>query len=413
MISREAAVFIFLPEDGYVPAGILEYSPSPEQSSFTYGHRYVKRYNALPLDPVRIPLSFKGTALTRRRTPMFNALRDAAPDRWGRKVLSLQAGRNLSEIDLLIAHHSSKRIGALAFGPNPKSGPCSMAPWAKFEDIFSRDQAQMLELANIIKIIEATPEDELDELQKRLPADAFLKALTSLFSAGGARPKAMVEFEGESWIAKFPKGDDIWDEPLIEHGAMTLAARCGINVANTRIIRVGEINVLLVKRFDRTTEDCPRHFISGFTAMDLEEDGDWGSYQDLAWAARRLGDDIAPEELFRRMVFNALVANTDDHPRNHAFFVHHTEVCLTPAYDIVPRQFRRSDYHLALRCGSRGTETTVENLLSQTAPFGLNDLDSKRILEEIQDVVSGWREHFACLGVHDPHLKELRYRFER
>lgn len=411
--ANEATVYLHLDGDGYVPVGILEYLPSQARSVFTYGRRYVERPNAVPIDPVRLPLTFTGRAMTPRRATMFNALRDAAPDRWGRKVLGLLAGRpaeTLSEFDILTAHHSRHRIGALAFGPNPTSGPRSMAPWAGGEDFFVRDLGQLQKLAGIIGSIADATEEDLDAIRASLPDDAFAQALTSLYSVGGARPKAMIEFEGKFWIAKFPKGDDAWNEPLVEHATMTLAAKCGIDVAATRVIELGGITVLLVQRFDRNVE-VPRHFVSGFTVQDVQEDGDWGSYQDLALAARRLGDDTAPQELFRRMAFNALCANTDDHPRNHAFFVERRQVRLTPAFDLVPRQIRSARYDLALRCGEYGTEASVRNLLSRTEPFGLSPQNSRRILGEIQDVFAGWREHFGQLGVTERDLRELALRF--
>ena len=416
-MTSKAVVYIYLKGDGYVPAGILQYLPDQTRSTFIYGRKYRKRPNALPIDPVNLPLSLQDEIITPRGMGMFNALRDAAPDRWGRKVLTLKAHQpsgTLSEFDILTAHHFPQRIGALAFGPTPDSGPQSMAPWVKnSEDIFTRDKEQLRELASIIEIIDKTPEDELETLTTLLKNDAFNQALTSLYSAGGARPKAMVTFNNENWIAKFSKGDDAWNEPLIEHATMTLAGQCGIDVAETRILRFGATNILLVRRFDRDTKNAPRHFISCFTAMDLKEDGDWGSYQDMAWAARQLGDEKAPEQIFRRMVFNAFVANTDDHPRNHAFFVNRSEIRLTPAFDIVPRQIRSSSYDLALRCGVNGSETTKKNLLSQTRPFNVNLKQAESIYFQIKSVVSGWREYFKKNGVQERELTELQQRMDR
>ena len=411
---QEATVYIHLPDHGYVPAGILEYLPAQGSSVFTYGRRYVLRPNAIPIDPVRLPLSFAGHARSPRRIPMFNALRDAAPDRWGRKVLTLRAGqaaRTLSEFHILTAMHSSHRIGALAFGPNPHSGPQSMAPWAGDGDIFARSLDRLREMTRIIRFVAETPEADLDALRDRLPEDALLRAFTSLFSVGGARPKALVDIDGQAWIAKFPKADDVWNEPLIEHAAMTLATRCGVHAAQTKLLDLDGMQVLLVKRFDRDILGAPRHFVSGFTLMDVPEDGDWGGYQDLALAARRLGDPDAARQIFRRMAFNAICANTDDHPRNHGFFVDRTKVAITPAFDVVPRQFRSSAYHLALRCGVFGHQAGIRNLLSQTEPFGLEPTKARRILDEMLETASGWRGHFRDAGVTAKDILELEHRF--
>jgi len=133
----------------------------------------------------------------------------------------------------------------------------------------------------------------------------------SLSPAGGARPKALVSYDNIDWIAKFPKRDDTWNEALIEHGCLTLAKKCQINVAETRVIKEGNVDILLVKRFDKKNRE-PLHFASAYTIVDLIEDGDWKSYQALANAARQYGDPNVGEQIFRRMVFNVLCLNTDD-----------------------------------------------------------------------------------------------------
>ena len=137
-----------------------------------------------------------------------------------------------------------------------------MAPWADSEDLFSTNMEQLRQIAEIIKLIEQTPEDELDTLRDRLRDEPFRQALTSIFSVGGARPKAMIELDGQQWIAKFPKADDVWDEPLVEHATMTLAEKAGIGVASTKTLKIGSISVLLVKRFDRDEigRPAPFHF---------------------------------------------------------------------------------------------------------------------------------------------------------
>lgn len=411
---RQATVYLYLPGEGHTPAGLLEVDADGRNPLFTYGRRYLLRPNAIPVDPVRLPLTMTGHARPPGQSPMFNALRDAAPDRWGRKVLALRAGQSaetLSEFDILTAEHSRHRIGALAFGPSPTSGPRSLAAWAGDGRLFVTNLERIAELARIIRQVDATPESELDELRERLPRDAFLRAFTSLFSPGGARPKAMIELDGRPWIAKFSKSDDLWNEPLVEHATMTLAAQCGVEVAETRTIRVGDMDVLLVRRFDREPDGTPLHFVSAFTLLDIEEDGDWKSYQALAQAARRHGDERAGEELFRRMVFNACCANTDDHPRNHAFFARRVGVRLTPAYDVTPIRLRLPEYELALRCGASGRVGSLDNLLSDPAPFGLSPARARDILDQIVTTMRPWRDHFASLGVANRDIEELGRRF--
>jgi serine/threonine-protein kinase HipA len=169
-------------------------------------------------------------------------------------------------------------------------------------------------------------------------------------------------------------------------------------------------SVLLVQRFDRAGDEA-RHVVSGFTVAGVDEDGDWGSYQHLAEQARRLGDARSGPEIFRRMVFNALCSNRDDHPRNHAFFVSRTRIAMTPAYDLVPAAIRFRHWDLSLRCGAEGRAATRSNLLSDVRPFGLSEQEAARIWNEMTAIAADWREHFAACGVSAREMEELRHRF--
>lgn len=404
--SERAVVFIRLSGMDYVPAGLLRHED--RAYFFRYGRRYLQRPDAIPLDPARMPLAdmeFSGSNL-------FSALRDAAPDRWGRKVLGLMAGRapgTLSEFEVLTAAHHPQRMGALAFGTTP-GGPASLAPWAT-GDAFCMVPEDLGRVAAIVaRVDEVEDDEELDAVRSGMPEDAFLAALASSLSLGGARPKAMVTVDGTSWIAKFSKRGDPWREPVVEHATMTLAARCGITVASTRLMELDGHFVLLVERFDRLSGGS-RHVISGFTVTGAEEDGDWGSYQNLAEQARRLGDADCGPEIFRRMAFNALCSNRDDHLRNHAFFVSRKAIAMTPAYDLVPSAIRFRQWDLSLRCGLEGRAATRSNILSDVRPFGLSEGEARRIWEEMRDTAAGWREHFAGHGVTKREMEELRHRF--
>jgi serine/threonine-protein kinase HipA len=404
--SERAVVFIRLSGMDYVPAGLLRHED--RAYFFRYGRRYLQRPDAIPLDPARMPLAdmeFSGSNL-------FSALRDAAPDRWGRKVLGLMAGRapgTLSEFEVLTAAHHPQRMGALAFGTTP-DGPASLAPWAT-GDAFCMVPEDLGRVAAIVaRVDEVEDDEELDAVRSGMPEDAFLAALASSLSLGGARPKAMVTVDGTSWIAKFSKRGDPWREPVVEHATMTLAARCGITVASTRLMELDGHFVLLVERFDRLSGGS-RHVISGFTVTGAEEDGDWGSYQNLAEQARRLGDADCGPEIFRRMAFNALCSNRDDHLRNHAFFVSRKAIAMTPAYDLVPSAIRFRQWDLSLRCGLEGRAATRSNILSDVRPFGLSESEARRIWEEMRETAAGWREHFAGHGVTKREMEELRHRF--
>jgi serine/threonine-protein kinase HipA len=406
---NRAVAYIYLPGEGYVPAGVI--ARYRDHYTFRYGARYVRRKNAIPLDPVSLPIRFAGEFVSAQGMEMFNALRDASPDRWGRKVIGLLADRDtglMSELEILTAMHSPYRIGALAFGRSATSGPCSLASWAPSNDPFVKSLEDLEEIAGIIAKVEAMDEDDLDEFRDSM-RDSFLQAFTSIYSVGGARPKCLMQLDGGFWVVKFPKADDGWNEPLIEHCTMRLARACGISVAATGMRQVGGKDVLLVRRFDRDEDSRPRHMISALTLSDRREDGEWGSYQDLAEAARQYGDTTPGEELFRRMAFNACFANTDDHLRNQAWFVRPNSVELTPAYDITP-QWRPNYNRQALGCGDYGHEASVRNLLSRTGPFGLSGDEARSILEEMLQAASGWAAFFSENGVSDHDVRQLAAR---
>lgn len=414
MIS-DVIVFMWLKGKGYVPAARVTNPVQRNRLGFKYGKKYTALPNSIPVDPVTLPLFRSEQVFTTTDIPMFSALRDMAPDKWGRKLIYLMAGKHsetLSELDILTAIHSKHRIGALAFGRSPDEGPVSMASWAK-------DSVQVLRLEDldrIVQVIEAVDnvedDDEMDALRLTLPEDDFLQALASSLSLGGGRPKALVFKNGEQFIAKFSKRGDLWNEPRIEYATMTLAKKCGIQTVDVELLNVHGTSVLLVKRFDRDNDMEPKHFVSGFTMKNVPEDGAWGSYQDLAQIARQYADFGAGPELFRRMVFNIICANVDDHLRNHAFFVDRNSVSLTPAYDIVPTQIRVKEKFLALGCGFHGRVATIENALSEVEPFGLRQNQAQKIVDDIVCSTVMWRKHFADCGVTKRELEELESRFD-
>lgn len=410
----KATVYIFLEGQGYVPAGIVQDHGS--YCTFRYGRRYRARPDALPIDPVSLPLEHDREVRTAKGRRMFNALRDAAPDKWGRKVLAAYAGSDFgqfSELELLTAFHSPLRIGGLAFGPDPASGPQSRAPWAPKRDPFVRTREDLERVLEVVRIIERLGEDEgaLDEFRAR-QADPFFQACTSIFSVGGARPKCLVEIDGEHWIAKFRKADDSWNEPRIEHATMQIARECGVDAAETRLLEgIGGHDVLLVKRFDRYAAGNAQHVISGLTLGDRTEDGDWGSYQDLAEQSRRFGDADAGEQLFRRMVVNMFFGNTDDHLRNHAWFVTASGVRLTPAFDVLP-QWMPNKGHQALRCGAQGHVPSLSNALSDVYPFGLLKQEAHDIIVEIHDSLMRWEDVFRKIDVSGRNIEAVARRIQ-
>jgi serine/threonine-protein kinase HipA len=393
--ARVTYVYLHLGE-GPVPAGRLEFVDDGRASHarFRYGDRYLARKDRLALDPVMLPLSEPGHAVE-HTTPegfaLFNGLRDAAPDGWGRHLMERAAGAQaLSELDHLVAS-GEDRVGALAFGPD-LSGPRRVAPW------LGGDLAgETLDLAAMIRAAERLDhEEELDDSLRR-----FLVRGSSL---GGARPKATTERGGKLWIAKFGRREDRFDVCRAERATMTLARRCGLTVPRVALERAFGRDVYLVERFDRVgPARAPRRvpFVSGLTLLGAHESDRGHSYRELAEALRRHGSAPRADltQLFRRMVFNVLVTNTDDHLRNHGFLSDGRGWRLSPAYDLLPFPQTSSNRQLALGVGLDGRTATLENALSDCGAFGLTAKEAAAVVREMRKAASSWRRTFAACGL--------------
>lgn len=363
---------------------------------FVYGRSYLSRPDAVEFDPVELKLSTK-TYETAALRGVFGALRDAGPDYWGRRVIEKHAGKaELSELDYLL-HSADDRAGALGFGLNQQPP----APRRNFN--------QTVALEKLQRIADAIVADE------DLPGDAQAEQIQELLlvgtSMGGARPKAVVEDEDALWVAKFNRADDRWNSARVEHAMLRLAAACGINVAQSKVVAAGGRDVLMVRRFDRErTEDGYRRarMVSALTLLRTEDshrDRTRWSYVLLAEELRRASADPKEDasELFRRMCYNALISNSDDHPRNHALIARDRDWRLSPAYDLTPTtpiSLERRD--LALTVGDGGRIATAANLCSQGPRFLLTPAQADTIVRDMEQYVSQhWYEIARSEGVSE------------
>lgn len=398
MSSRECFVYIMLPgETEFVTAAKFELTTDRHGIStgrFVYGKSYLERNNAVPFDPYELELSTR-TYSTTRLNGIFGALRDASPDYWGRRVIEKRSGRtDLGEMDYLL-ESPDDRAGALGFGLNPKPP----APKKKFNKTI--DLARLQELADII----IADKDLPDGAETAQVQDLMLDGT----SMGGARPKAVVEDANALWIAKFNRSDDKWNYALVERAMLELARECGIHPAESKIETIGDRHALLVKRFDREkTNNSYRRarMLSALTrlrAEDTHQDRSKWSYVLLAEELRRISSQAKTDtaELFRRMCFNALISNTDDHPRNHAVIAMDRDWKLSPAYDLTPSpQISEERRDLALACGDMGRYANAKNLLSQSARFLLKPEEAKVIIDKIEAIVTKkWYEVARREGV--------------
>ena len=401
----ECFVYITLPgQTEPVTAGrfalAVDRRGAPE-GRFVYGRSYLERPNAVALDPVELKLSPR-TYATAALNGVFGALRDASPDHWGRRVIQRHLGKAQPGEMAYLLYSPDDRAGALGFGLN-QTPP---APKRTFN--------QTLDLAKVQSIADSIVADD-DRAAGAAghgdDRDQVEKLMVIGTSMGGARPKAVVEDEAGLWIAKFNRPDDTWNSARVEHAMLILARACGLTTAESRVVEVAGRDVLLVKRFDREKTQAGylrARMISALTLLRTEDTyqsrNKW-SYVLLAEEVRRVCADPAQNaaELFRRMCFNALISNIDDHPRNHALIAKETEWKLSPAYDLtpaVPVSMERRD--LALECGDAGRFANASNLLSQSARFLLEPGEAVATIDTMEAQVRGtWYATARAAGVSE------------
>ena len=411
--ATECFVYMTLPgETEPVTAGRFELSASRQgvvTGRFVYGRSYLARPNAVEIDPLELKLGSR-TYETVLMKGVFGALRDAGPGFWGRRVIEKHAGlAELGELDYLL-HSPDDRAGALGFG----LGQSPPAPMRQFNQMINLEKLQAL--ADLLMSDEPLP--------PRADAAGFTQAEELLLlgtSMGGARPKAVVEDAVGLWLAKFNRPDDKWNSARVEHAMLMLGRACGIATAESRIETVGNREALLVKRFDR--EKVPDGYIkarmvSALTLLRADESPQsrerW-SYILLAEELRRISADPKRDaaELFRRMCFNALISNIDDHPRNHAVIANDRNWRLSPAYDLTPSSpvsIERRD--LAMACGDLGRYANANNLMSQAARFLLSRDEAARIVDDMEARVrSIWYEVSRGCGVSDSDCAQIAAAF--
>jgi len=408
---RELSTIVHMHIGGkFVPAGLLTAVEDGRRTSyrFQYGRKYLQRPNAIPVDPVLLPL--EGGAGRVVREELFGGIRDASPDAWGRHVLDTAAeaaGVHLSEFDYAV-WAGPERIGALGFSDDPK-----IEPFTQFPDWVRGLPGADLDLEGLLKAADAVDmEEELAPEFRRF----FVRGSSAL---GGARPKAAVEFEGQQWIAKFDRKREAWPTCKIEHANMMLAGMCGIRVPKTKLVSVLDREILLVERFDRELQDGAMHripFISAVTiqGMTQKEAEEGGSYLKIADSMRRycevgtLRQDL--EELFRRVVFNVICNNSDDHLRNHGFLYSDTGWRLSPAYDVVPQPDMGPEEvrMLHLTVGPQGRLAKIENAIAACSSFGLNTEEATHVALDVQNEFrANWGQVFGKAGVPERIMTEL------
>ncbi|WP_213958083.1 HipA domain-containing protein [Variovorax sp. dw_954] len=333
------------------------------------------------------------------------AVDDARPDRWGEKVIRfVDKPRRLSLMEYLY-YAGDDRFGALGVSTSASQ-------------YLPRETGPLPRIGDAQKLSEVAAKIEASEPLTKLEAKIIAGGGSPL---GGAKPKALIEIEGQQWVIKFFNNEPV-DTPLIEHATMTLAERAGITVATTQVIRLQAEHAIAIRRFDR--ERGRRiHSISAGTAIRAATasgaEPEMG-YPELARILRRIGiahDGINlrdARELFRRMVFNILVDNTDDHEKNHSLLVanpfENGRLKLAPAYDVLPTNSGQGFQEFI--CGAYGRDSTLENAMSQCDAFGLLPAEAALEVAAVIEIVNGWQTHFAAAGVTRRDIASLAERID-
>lgn len=378
-----------------------------ESASFEDDRSWLERPERFSLEPA-LTLG-PGPFHARPEKPLFGAIGDSAPDRWGRALMRRaerrraeragEAPRTLREIDYLLRVDDQVRQGALRFAADAK-GPFLAA----------RDATPIPPLIDLPRLLAAA-----DHVAAESDSDEDLRLLMAPGSSlGGTRPKAsVIDRDGHLAIAKFPNENDPYDTVRWEAVALALAEAAGIPVPGWRVERVGDRFVLLLRRFDRAgVGRIP--FLSALSMLDAV-DLETRSYLEFVDALRRYG--AAPKEdmhqLWRRLVFTILISNTDDHLRNHGFL--HAGLTgwrLAPAYDLNPVPVDIKPRILATAIDLEDTAASLDLAFGVIDSFELAAGEARAIAGQVGQAVSRWRAVAREQGLPEAAIDRMASAFE-
>lgn len=375
--AEQTFVWIWLPGKTYpIVAGRI--TKQNQLYAFTYGKSYLENPEAIALSPLELPLK-TGVALPEGMNNIHACLRDAAPDAWGRRVIDYKyANLNPNELDYMLLS-SSDRIGALDFQESSSE--------------YVPREPKKATLENLLQVT------SFIEQNQPLPPELEYALLRGT-SVGGARPKALIEDNGQSFIAKFSLNTDTFNIIKAEYVGMRLAKLVGLHVPSVTIRHVLGKDVLMIERFDRDNTKSGktrRLMLSGLSLLKLNEfEARYASYCDIAEIIRQRFKTSQSDllEFYKRLVFNILIGNTDDHARNHSAFWDGKMFSLTPAYDLCPqpRIGQEATQAMAIE-GSEGNFSTLVNIQSISEYFQITPENARALINEmIHTIELHWTE---------------------
>ena len=378
--------------------------------SFEYDKEWISSDEQILLDP---DLGWYSGPQFPNEKENFGLFLDSMPDTWGRTLMQRREPqlakeeqrepKKLHDIDYLLGVYDESRMGALRFKLDP-DGPF-------LETATNKTVPPWTSLTELQKAVESVESDEED----KYTGDWIMMLLAPGTSLGGARPKAnFTDRSGNLWIAKFPSKGDTVDKAAWEYLAYRLALKAGINMSESKMTRLtGRYNTFLTKRFDRIGYERV-HFASAMTMTSNFEEGlrdRKASYLEIAEFIKFSGAENENDlhQLWRRIVFNISISNTDDHLRNHGFLLSSKGWRLSPAFDLNPSIDRAG---LALNIDMDDNSLDFELAKSVGEYFMLNLKTMEEILTQVRSVVAKWRNHANTIGISGKEQKIMQPAFK-
>lgn len=389
--------------DKRIAGEIVVGDPDPQgrlNSQFRYTQDYLDYPTAFSLDPIHLPLSREIFDGERPYSGVHGVFEDSFPDDWGRRILAnrYNLSREKQRVPYLLSFLGGQGLGALGYSldNNPPQ---------------------------VGKEVDGTHLHELQMQAAKFENDStsvgegFRLLFQAGSSPGGARPKALIVNQGKKYLAKFSSVNDRFDVVALESATMELARKSGIDAAPSELVELGEKKVLLVERFDVNKGGGRNHLISMQTLLKAE--GYYNlAYRDLCGILRRISVDPQSDlkKLFRQMVFNVIIGNTDDHLKNFSMLHDEEGWRLSPAYDLVPNIGQNQEH--VLRIGLYPYITKQEDLVGEAKWFGIKKRSKvEEIVEEITTAMQGYRTAFTQNSVPEKDIdiidRDISHRMEK
>ena len=380
--------------------------------SFKYSPEWLNIYAGIILsDDIR---NYPGVQYTQPGKEIFGCFSDSLPDRWGTTLLKRReqtlakeegrAVRNLTSFDMIMGIEDESRMGGFRFSKSPDG-----------QFINTSDRLSVPPIISLRELIAASHAIEEAEEKGLLVDQKWIYQLhkpgTSL---GGARPKAnVIDEDGLMKMAKFPSRNDTFDVELWEHIAHVLAKNAQINVAETRVVKVGsQYHTLLSNRFDRTSDGRRIHYASALTMLGLKDGAgseDGYGYLDIVDFIIRNCTDVEKNvrELYRRVAFNICIGNSDDHFRNHGFLLTAKGWTLAPAFDLNPTINR----YQGIMISRDSNESDLDALLKAAEDYFIPKTEAEEIIKSVKDALKDWSKVAKRLGAQERDINLFSQRF--